>query len=217
MAAGVGRLRRLAAAVLLPVSGALAAFRARRRGRRSDDLGRDARVSWSRRRLGSVVRIRCDVDAQPASAAGAGVAVAAAVAEAAARLGLTIGSVGIVPGEEPHLVALAPRRDLVAPAVLDALAWRGGHPRPHLWLALPPGTYLASVVDPFRPFAGGDEFVVGLVRSGAVRCALATERSGDAGVFRVRLACYCPRSDLGALVGFVRAGLESARERTAAR
>jgi hypothetical protein len=210
-------VRRLVAAAGLKLSGTLAAWLLLLRRRRGDAAGTKVRVSWSRRRIGGVVRLGCDVDAPPARGAAAGAAVAAAVAEAAAALGLTVGSVGIVPGEEPRLVALAPRRDLIAPAVLEALAWHGGYPPSHLWMALAPGTYLAELVDPYRPFAPGDDVVAELVRSGGVRCALTTDRSGGAGAFRIRLGLYCSPSDLGTLVGFARTGLDGVRGRTAAR
>ena len=164
-----------------------------------------------------MVRLACELEAPPHRAPEAAAAVAAAVAEVAAALGVTVGSVGIVPGEEPRLVALAPRRDLIAPALLESLAPHPGHPPTHLWLALAPGTYLASVVDPFRPFAPGDGPVAGLVLSGAARCALLAERSLSVAGLGLRLVVYCPAGGVGPLLGSVRAGLAGRRDGIAAR
>jgi hypothetical protein len=53
--------------------------------------------------------------------------------------------VGVVAGEEPRLVAFAPRRDPVAGTFRDTLLAGESHRLPHLWLALEPGRFLLVV------------------------------------------------------------------------
>lgn len=164
-------------------------------------------VSWRRTASGTVGGVRFEIDAPVARAAELADALATVVAESAASIGLTVGWVGIVPGEEPVLVALAPQRDLVAPRFRDALASGAAHRRPHLWLSLAPGTYLASVVDPYRPFAGSDAEILPLVRGGRCRHALSSRlEPGPAGV-RITLELYASRPELTRLLTLARSVL----------
>ncbi len=217
MAFGVGKARRLLAAALHPISALGGAIRARlwpaTTGGRRDDF----RVAWSRGKISGVVRLACSMQASPAAASRALEAVAAAVAEAAAGLALDVGIVGVVPGEEPLLVALAPRRDVVAPRVLGALGGGSPYPSKHVWLALPGGTYLASVVDPYRVFDPRDEEVAALVRSGSAACALTTEWRREPRRHHVLLVVYSSRPGLKSLLTLARIGAEGARDRLAAR
>ena len=134
-------------------------------------------------------------------------ALAAVVAEGVASIALTVGWVGVVAGEEPVLVALAPARDLVAPRFRDALAAGQAHRRPSVWLTLPPGRYLAAVVDPYRPFGGGREEVAAIVRGGGAVHALTSRLgAGPAGV-RISLVLYAARPEARRLLRMARNGL----------
>ncbi len=217
MASVVGRPRGCLAAAAHAFSVAFAALHERFRRTLTDGRRRDPRVGWTRRELGGVALLRCEVDPAPGREAEARLAVAAAVAEVVAGLGLTVGSVGVVPGEEPRLVALAPRRDVVAPRVLDALAGHATSPPRHLWLALAPGTYLASVVDPYRAFEGSEGEVAATVRAGLAACALTTDLARSVGEVRLVLGIYCSRSELRNVLSLARNGLEGVRDRLAAR
>jgi hypothetical protein len=123
-------------------------------------------------------------------------------------IGLTVGTVGVVPGEEPVLTAFAPRLDLVAPRIRDALGGGRAHRRRYLWLPLPDGTYLASVVDPFLPFEGSAEEVAGLVRAGLVAHAFSGQMKVEPAGVRLELDVYARRSDLKKLLSLVRSGVE---------
>jgi len=182
------------------------------RKRRSSGLS----VSWQRTALGAVSGVRFEIAAPLDRAGELAQVLAALVAEGAASIGLTLGWVGVVAGEEPVLVALAPRRDLVAPRFRDALTSGAAHRRPNLWLTLAPGTYLASVVDPLRPFSGGHAEILSLVRAGGARHALASGlTAGPAGV-RITLALYAPRPELTRLLSLARKGLRELPGWTAA-
>ncbi len=204
MAAPVRRLPRwLVPAVLRRTGG---------RRRRDSDLS----VSWRRTALGAVSGVRFEIEAPLARAGELAETLAAIVAEGSASIGFTVGWVGVVAGEAPVLVALAPRRDLVAPRFRDALLSGAAHRRPNLWLTLAPGTYLASVVDPMRPFSGGHGEVLALVRGGLSRHALASGlTTGPAGV-RITLALYAPREELIRLLSLARKGLRELPGWTAA-
>ena len=217
MASVVGGARRRLAAAALPFSVAFAALRERFLRTRPDRRRRDPRAVFTRCELGGVTHLKCEVEPTPDRAAEARLAVASAVAEVAAGIGLTVGSVGVVPGEEPRLVALAPRRDVVAPRVLDALAGHATSPQRHLWLVLAPGTYLASVVDPYRVFEGGEGEVAATVRAGLAACALTTELASGADGVRLVLGIYCSRPELRRVLSLARNGLQGVRDRLAAR
>lgn len=217
MASVVGGARRCLAAAGHPFAVAFAAVRKRLRGTRLDRHIPETRVVWTRRELSGVALLRCEVDPAPGKAAEARLAVASAVAEVAAGIGLTVGSVGVVPGEEPRLMALAPRRDVVAVRVLDALAGHATSPARHLWLALAPGTYLASVVNPYRVFEGSEDEVVATVRAGLAACALTTDLASGAREVRLVLGIYCSRPELRNVLSLARNGLEGVRDRLAAR
>lgn len=164
-------------------------------------------VSWQRTAFGAVSAVRFEIGAPLARTGELAQALAAPVAEGAASIGLTVGWVGIVPDEEPVLVALAPQRDLVAPRFRDALTSGATHRRPNLWLTLAPGTYLASAVDPFRPFSGDHVEILSLVRSGRARHALASRlTTGPAGV-RITLGLYAERLELIRLLSLARNSL----------
>ena len=180
----------------------VAAWRRRRGG---PDVG--LTVSSRRERRDGVNVLVTEIDS-PLSRAGELVeALAAVAADGAASIGLTVGWVGVVAGEEPVLVALAPARDLVAPRFRDALAAGQAHRRPTVWLTLRPGRYLASVVDPYRPFGGGREEVAAIVRgAGAVHALTSRLGPGPAGV-RISLALYAARPELRRLLRMARNGL----------
>ena len=164
-------------------------------------------VSWQRTAVGAVSGVRFEIAAPLARAGELAQALAGLVAEGAALIGLTVGWVGVVAGEEPVLVALAPQRDLVAPRFRDSLTSGAAHRRPNLWLTLAPGTYLASVVDPLRPFSGSHAEILSLVCGGRAGHALASElTAGPAGV-RITLALYAPRPELIRLLSLARKGL----------
>ncbi len=178
----------------------------RRRKERARDAS-DLVVARRRTACGTVTALRFEIQTPVHRAAELAEALGAATAEAAAAIGLVVGWVGIVAGEEPVLVALAPRRDLVAPRFRDALASGAAHRRPNLWLTLTPGTYLASVVDPFRPFAGSHDEILSLVSGGRCRHALSTRLSaGPAGV-RITLDLYASRPELTRLLSLARSVL----------
>lgn len=182
------------------------------RRRRSSGLS----VSWRRTAAGAVSCVRFEIEVSVSRAGEVAEALAALVAEGAASTGLTVGWAGVVAGEEPVLVALAPRRDLVAPRFRDALTGGAAHRRPNLWLTLAPGTYLASVVDPLRPFSGGHAEVLALVRGGRARHALASELTAGPEGVRITLAIYAPRPELIRLLSLARNGLRELPGWTAA-
>jgi len=132
---------------------------------------------------------------------------ATAVAEVASREAATVGCVGIVPGEEPILVALAARRELVADHLLRTLSAGAAHRHPHLWLALPQGIHLASCVDPTVPFAPDDAAVGRLLATGTVRHALLVEVVPAGRDARVELVLYTRSGAAGRLLAVGRAEL----------
>jgi hypothetical protein len=164
-------------------------------------------VKVRRAPLGGLARLRCELDVPLARLAEVARTVSGVVAEGASRIGRTVGCVGIVAGEEPVLVALAPRRDLVAARVLAALSGGESQRRPELWLTLPPGAYLGSVVDPYAPFEAGEAAILGLLRDrGAGHALLAEVIVGQASA-RIVLTLYAPRPDLRKLFTVARSAL----------
>jgi len=89
--------------------------------------------------------------------------------------GCQVGWVGIVPEEPPTLLAFAPKADLIAQHFLMVTVENPGHLLPQLWLALPRGTYLAAVVDPYTPFVLQKDLLLGEVAAGRVEEALYLE------------------------------------------
>ena len=160
-------------------------------------------MSVARRGHGPVASVRCEILAPTGRTAGLLEAAGAAVAEGAAWLGLTVGVVGIVPGDEPLLLALAPKRDVVASRFREALA-SGTHRLPMLWLALTRGTYLASVVDPYEAFAGSEADALAIVGAGQARHALRCSLTVDADGARLALELYGSRADLRSLLSLGR-------------
>jgi len=78
-------------------------------------------VSWSRSNLDKIIRLCCTIEAPRARAGEALDVITAQLAGIIASIGLTVGVVGVVAGEEPVLTAFAPMRDLIAPRIRDAL------------------------------------------------------------------------------------------------
>ncbi|MBZ5589954.1 MAG: hypothetical protein LAO05_15465 [Acidobacteriia bacterium] len=217
MAFDVASRRGCLTAATLPFAAVARPIRAwvRRTARRERTVPRH--LWWSRRNLDGVVRLGCEIEISLQQAPKVVEAVSALVAGAAAEIGLTVGSVGVVPGEEPLLVALAPRRDIVAPRVRDSLVGGETHRRKHLWLALPHGTYLASVVNPYRPFAAAEGEVAGIVRSGGASHALTSELAPSTTGIRIRLGVYSVRPGIRRLLSLARKGLDGAPDPPAAR
>jgi hypothetical protein len=129
------------------------------------------------------------------------------VGEGASLVGRTVGCVGIVPSEEPVLVALAPRRDVIAARVRAALESGEVHRHPELWLTLPPGAYLGKVVDPYAPFDGGEGAILELLRERGVGHALLAELFTGPASAKVVLTLYASRPDLRKLLTLARSAL----------
>jgi hypothetical protein len=160
--------------------------------RRGDTL----HASIRRTTLGALAFLRCELDVPLRRLAEVSDAISGLVAEGASLLGRTVGCIGIVPGEEPVLVALAPRRDTIAARVRTLLASGEAHRRPELWVALPPGVYLAEVVDPNAPFTGDAGAIMRLLRDRGVGHALLTEVVAGAASARIVLTLYAARPEL---------------------
>lgn len=148
-------------------------------------------VRVRRRRLGAVVCLELELEAPAARWGEVATAVSdALVAVLAPGEPATVGRAGIVAGEPPILAAFSARREVVGPLLRDALTAGATHRRPHLWLLLPPGVYLAAAVDPYRPLEPTPESLATIVAAGAARLALVSEAvAGDAGVV-LRLVLY---------------------------
>jgi hypothetical protein len=174
-------------------------------------------LAIARTSFGELGRVRCELDVPGRRLAEIVDALSGVVAEAAATLALTVGCVGVVPEEEPVLVALAPRRDLVAGRVRWALGAGDAHRFPQLWLTLPRGTYLATVVDPYVPFSADEGVILGLLRQGRVAHALLTEVFPGPVSVRIVLSLYAPRRVLTTLFSTARRGLGGLPGRSAAR
>jgi hypothetical protein len=164
-------------------------------------------VGVRRASFGELARLRCEIDVPVSRLREVAAAISGLVAEGASRSGRTVGCVGIVAGEEPVLVALAPRRDVVAARILAALRMGEAHRRPELWLTLPPGTYLGSVVDPCAPFEAGEATILGMLRDRGVGHALLSEVLVGPANVRIVLTLYAPRPDLRTLFTLARSEL----------
>jgi len=173
--------------------------------------------SWSRRRVGELTALTLTVKAPWSRAAETIGAVTVRVTDALLSAGATVGIVGVVQGEEPVLVALAARRDLVAPRVRDALGEGETHRRRNLWLPLAPATYLATCVDPYRPFAGDDDEIAAIVASGSAPLVISTRAAADRAGLRIEIVGYGRRSGLRAFLSAARKGREAGSGRAAAR
>jgi hypothetical protein len=173
-------------AALRAIAGLAVRFRSRAQGA----AVRAAHVATARGRHGDVVAFHASLDVPRESDAAAVRALALTVAERAVAIGSTVGCVSLVPGEEPGLVARAPRLDLVASAYANALLSGESHLAPQLWVTLAAGRYLAEAVDPFTPFIFDEDAVIGLVDAGLVRDALwSVVRRSRRGA-RIELALY---------------------------
>jgi hypothetical protein len=194
----------LVAVPLLTVAAPVVAL-LRRSGvrRRGDKL----LVAVRRVSFGDLVRLRCELDIPLRRLAAVARAVSGAVAEGASRIGRTVGCVGIVHGEEPILVALAPTRDVVAARVLAALGSGEAHRRPELWLTLPAGVYLGEVVDPYAPFEAEEGTVLRMLRERGVGHALRVEVLAAPAGTRIVLTLYAPRAELRKLFTVARSAL----------
>jgi hypothetical protein len=164
-------------------------------------------VALRRARLGELTRLRCELDVPLDRLVEMAKAISGVVAEGASLIGRTVGCVGLVPGEEPVLVALAPRRDVIAARVRAALETGEAHRHPELWLTLPPGAYLGKVVDPYAPFDGGEGAILELLRERGVRHALLAELFTGPVSARVVLTLYASRPDLRKLLTLARSVL----------
>lgn len=110
--------------------------------------------------------------AVPASPFGqAARALAGGLAEVCASHRGMLGSVTVVAGEEPALVSLAPRLDVVAERLYGILLAGESHRFPHLLLLLAPEVYLGQVVDPYSPLEASPETVARLLAPNRVPLA----------------------------------------------
>jgi hypothetical protein len=153
-------------------------------------------LSWEHRSVMGWLRVTITMKLDPAQAARTLRLAAGAVGACCAADGGTVGCIGIVPGEEPVAAAFAALRDLVAGKVLGALTAVPMHRHPQLLLALGPGVYLASVVDPLTPFAFDEERLVAWVDGGAVGFAMLVEVVTDGRGTALRFTGYGSRRRL---------------------
>ena len=79
--------------------------------------------------MDKIIRLCCTIEAPRARAGEALDVITAQLAGIIASIGLTVGVVGVVAGEEPVLTAFAPMRDLIAPRIRDALGGGTAHSR----------------------------------------------------------------------------------------
>jgi hypothetical protein len=164
-------------------------------------------IGVRRASFGELARLRCEIDVPLSRLREVAAAISGLVAEGASRSGRTVGCVGVVAGEEPVLVALAPRRDVVAARVLAALRSGEAHRRPELWLTLPPGAYLGQVVDPYAPFAADDGVIVNLLQEHGVGHALLAELLPGQVSAAIVLTLYASRPELRRLLKLARSVL----------
>lgn len=157
-----------------------------------------------RRRQRGIDRITLELDVPHARWGEVVVAVSGVLAEAAAEVGETVGCVGIVAGEEPILVALAPRRNPVAERARSVLASLVPHRYPQLWVTLPPGTYVAQVVDPRGAFEFDEERLLDQLCKGAIGHGVRFEVASDAVSTRLDLVAYGSRRELRKLLVLAR-------------
>ncbi len=119
--------------------------------------GSSAGTVWWRREVAEGVEIvRGEIAAPTDRAAAVLRAVAGGVARAGLARGATVGSVGVVSGEEPVLLAFSGSLAAIAERVHATLRQGPGRQRWTLWLSLAEGVFLAQAVDPYAPFAGTD-------------------------------------------------------------
>jgi hypothetical protein len=182
----------LASVPLLLLAAPIEAWRRRTGARRR---GSDLIVAVRRSRFGAVNRVAIDLDAPNSRWVEVAGAVSAMLAESAAALDHTIGCVGIVSGEEPILLALAPRRDLVAARAMTVLTSAGPHRCPQLWLTLPRGGFLAQVVDPDVAFSFDEGRLLDGLAAGRVGHAVHFAVTSDAVAHRLTLTAYLPRHE----------------------
>lgn len=143
-----------------------------------------------------------------ASYPGAARALAGSMAAVCAGWPGTVGSVTVVPGEEPALVPLAAHTDVVATRVLEVLTRGESHRTPHLLALLAPGVYLGQVIDPYAPFDVTLETMAELTHPPRVPLTARLTVQGKAETVEVEVVLVAP--DRQAL----RRALTRARERT---
>jgi hypothetical protein len=204
LAPSLGPRRGCLAVASLPFLAVTAPIVALRRHAAVRRRGARVLLALARTSFGELGRVRCELDVPGRRLAEIVEALSGVVAEAAATVALTVGCVGIVPDEEPVLVALAPQRDLVAGRIRWALGAGDAHRLPQLWLTLARGTYLAQVVDPYVPFLADEGVILGLLRQGRVAHALLTEVFPDPVSVRIVLSLYAPRPFLRTLFSMAR-------------
>ncbi len=174
-------------------------------------------VEWRRSGAGGVLWVRCRVETPRDSAAAVVHEASARLAGVVASAGLTVGVVGVVPGEEPVLHALAPTRDLVAPLVQETLTAGAAHRRTRLLVGLHPGSYLATVDAPYQSFDGGTEELAALLGPGRAAYAIAVRADADGERLRIEVAAYGLRPELRRLVSLARKGRPEGSRGAAAR
>jgi len=144
-------------------------------------------------------------------------ALGGAAGEIAERLGCDLGVVGVIVGEEPLLTTLRPRQGDVAERFVRNLLAGESHRRPHLWLVLAPGSYLAEAVDPYRPLrlvAG--ELPSPLRQPALIRAGMLVTRQDGPAACRLELRLYGPVSELRWIVAASRPWLADVVDRRAA-
>jgi hypothetical protein len=194
----------IASLSFLAVAAPVVAWRQYRALRRRGDR---VLLAFGRMAFGDLGRLRCELDVPSSRLPEIVEALSGVVAEAAATVGLTLGCVGVVPDEEPVLVALAPQRDLVARRVRGTLGAGEAHRHPQLWLTLRHGTYLAQVVDPYLPFKASEAAILALLRGERVAHVLLTEVVPGPVSTLIALSLYAPRPVLRAFFTMARRAL----------
>jgi hypothetical protein len=164
-------------------------------------------VRVTRGHAAGVSHVRCEIGAPTHRLGEVATAIGGAVGECAHAVGRTVGCVGIVSGEEPVLVALAPTRDVVAERVRETLERGQAHRSPELWLTLPAGRYLAQVIDPYSPFSGDQATVSALVGSEKAEQALRADIVGNGIALTITLTLYARRAALTKLFTLARSVL----------
>jgi hypothetical protein len=144
-------------------------------GKGSGTGPRDVAFTLVRRRVAGLCACTCRITVPDRRWGESVRALATAIADALAEIGATVGCVGLVPDEAPVLLALAPRRDLLAARLEAALVGTGAHAYPHLWLTLARDAYLASVIHPALPDHGREPEIVALLAASRIGHALRIE------------------------------------------
>jgi len=197
--------------VLALLAPAIALHRRRLVRRRGDTIvvGRPLR-----RRHGRVVELSTVVDVPFGRLREIAELLGGAAGELAEGLGLDLGVVGIIDGEEPVLTALRPRPGDVAERLVRDLLAGESHRRPNLWLALRPGAYLAEAVDPWQPFQlPADRPPAALERESLVLGGVLVTRHDGPSSCRIGLRCFGPAALLASAVRASRRWLAVAGER----